>query len=86
VTELVSDTSIITVNKTSVNTDLLPTNTWMPVSSGLFFPDIRKIPFDTKIRVYLCNKNTTDIYVRQAFAGIRAGNPSIYWLTDGLFD
>ncbi len=86
VTELVSDTSIITVNKTSVNTDLLPTNTWVPVSSGLFFPDIRKIPFDAKIRVYLCNKNTTNIYVRQAFAGIRAGNPSIYWLTDGLFD
>ncbi|HBG71041.1 MAG: hypothetical protein A2W93_02945 [Bacteroidetes bacterium GWF2_43_63] len=86
VASLETDTGTISWNATPISTETLPVGQWAPISVSIFLPDLKNIPFDSKVKIYICNKNRSEFYVRQAFAGIRAGNPAIYWITYGLFE
>lgn len=83
---LETDSGVISLNEGLISTDNLPVGQWAPLSVSVFLPGIRQIPFDSEIKVRLCTKNSSVFYVRQAFAGVRSGNPAIYWITYGLFD
>lgn len=86
VASLETDTGTISYNATPISTKTLRVGQWAPLSASIFLPDLKNIPFDSKVKIYICNKNRSKFYVRQAFAGIRAGNPAIYWITYGLFE
>ncbi|MPM13193.1 hypothetical protein SDC9_59548 [bioreactor metagenome] len=86
VVSIESDTGTVCWMATPVNTETVPVKQWAPVSVSIFLPDLTAaIPSDAVIKVYLYNKNRSEFYMRQAFAGIRAGNPAVYWITYDLY-
>jgi len=86
VASLETDTGAVSWNATPISLETLPVGRWSPVSVSIFLPDIAEIPANAVIKVYISNENKKAFLVKQTYAGIRAGNPAIYWITYGLFE
>ncbi|KAF5033102.1 hypothetical protein DSECCO2_610260 [anaerobic digester metagenome] len=83
---LEAGSGVISLSEEKISNSTLPVGQWTPLSVSIFLPGVKHIPFDSEIKVNLRTKNSSAFFVRQAFVGIRTGNPALYWITYGLFD
>jgi hypothetical protein len=84
VASIESDTGAVVWCASTINSNSVPINKWVPASVSVFIPDMKEIPFDKILKVYLFNSAKSTFYIRNAFAGIRTGNDAVYWITYGL--
>lgn len=85
VASIEADTGSVVWLGSPINTSSVPLKKWTPVSVSIFVPDMKEIPSDKTLKVYLFNSAKSTFYIRNAFVGIRSGNAAIYWITYGLF-
>ena len=83
---LKSNSDIIKISETNINGKLMPHDLWIPVSSSISLPHVKNTTKNMEIFSSLNIEDNTVLFVKQAYVGVRNGNPAVLWPSYGILE